>query len=94
MVELQFAVAMAGGVLNTINTRLDADTIAGIIAHAEPAIIVVDAELTAQLELALTQINGRKKQIIVIPCHEHEASRCHFPEEILYDDFLEPRRPT
>ena len=59
--------------LNTINTRLDADTIARIIAHADPAAIVVDVELTAQLELALTQTNGRKKQIIVIPCHEHEA---------------------
>ena len=88
MVELQFAVAMAGGVLNTINTRLDADTIARIIAHADPAAIVVDVELTAQLELALTQTNGREKQIIVIPCHEHEAPRCHFPEEVLYDDFL------
>ncbi len=93
MVELQFAVAMAGGVLNTINTRLDKDTIAGIIAHAEPAVIVVDAELTAQLELALTQINRNEKKLIVIPCPEHEASRHHFPEEVLYDDFLESGDP-
>ena len=93
MVELQFAVAMAGGVLNTINTRLDTDTIAGIIAHAEPAVIVVDAELTAQLDLALTQIKRNEKKLIVIPCPEHEASRHHFPEEVLYDDFLESGDP-
>lgn len=36
MIELQFSVAMAGGVLNTINTRLDPETIAGILDHAEP----------------------------------------------------------
>jgi fatty-acyl-CoA synthase len=41
MVELQFSVAMAGGVLNTINTRLDPETIAGIIDHAEPVALVL-----------------------------------------------------
>ena len=34
MYELHFAVPMAGGVLNTINTRLDAETVAYIIDHA------------------------------------------------------------
>ena len=93
MVELQFAVAMAGCVLNTINTRLDTDTIARIIAHAEPAVVVVDAELTAQLELALTEINTSEKKLIVIPCPNHEVSRHHFPKEVLYDDFLESGDP-
>jgi len=35
MYECHFAVPMAGGVLNTINTRLDADTVAYIIDHAQ-----------------------------------------------------------
>ena len=35
LVECHFGVAMAGGVLNTINVRLDASTIAYILNHGE-----------------------------------------------------------
>ena len=35
MYEAHFGVAMCGGVLNAINTRLDADTVAFILRHAE-----------------------------------------------------------
>ena len=35
MIEAHFAVPMAGAVLNTLNTRLDAKTIAFMLAHAE-----------------------------------------------------------
>ena len=38
MFECQFAIAMAGGVLNTVNIRLDAETIAYIFEHAEKCI--------------------------------------------------------
>ena len=45
MFEAHFAVPLAGAVLNTINTRLDAQTIAYIIDHAETRLLVVDREL-------------------------------------------------
>ena len=45
MFECQFAVPMAGCVLNSINTRLDADTIAYIIDHGESQLMIVDREL-------------------------------------------------
>ena len=36
MIDAHFGVPMTGAVLNTINTRLDAATIAFILDHAEP----------------------------------------------------------
>ncbi|KAL3525100.1 hypothetical protein ACH5RR_013472 [Cinchona calisaya] len=40
--EMHFAVPMAGAVLNTINTRLDAKTIATILKHSEAKVFFVD----------------------------------------------------
>ena len=48
MIEAHFAVPMSGAVLNTINTRLDTDTIAYIFEHAESKAIIIDAELSPQ----------------------------------------------
>ena len=66
MVEMQFSVAMAGGVLNTINTRLDPETIAGIFDHAEPAVLVVDSELCTVVVQALSRATHKPGRIIVI----------------------------
>ena len=46
MVEAHFAVPMSGAVLNTINTRLDADTISYIFEHGEAKVVIIDAELS------------------------------------------------
>ncbi|CAN4104464.1 unnamed protein product [Withania somnifera] len=42
--EMHFAVPMAGAVLNTINTRLDAKNIAIILKHSEAKVFFVDYE--------------------------------------------------
>ncbi|XP_010250381.1 PREDICTED: probable acyl-activating enzyme 5, peroxisomal [Nelumbo nucifera] len=42
MYELHFAVPMAGAILNTINTRLDARTISILLRHAESKLVFVD----------------------------------------------------
>jgi len=44
MLAAHFAVPMAGAVLNTINTRLDAATVAWIVQHCEARMLLVDAE--------------------------------------------------
>lgn len=50
--ELHFAVALTGGVLNTLNTRLEADTIAYILDHADTKLVIVDQELIPLLTAA------------------------------------------
>ena len=47
MIEAHFAVPMAGAVLNTLNTRLDAKTLAFMLEHAETKVLLVDPEFSA-----------------------------------------------
>ena len=47
MFEAHFAVAMAGAVLNTINTRLDAATVGYILDHAETRVMLLDRQFAA-----------------------------------------------
>lgn len=61
MVEAHFGIPMSGAVLNTINTRLDADTISYILDHGEAKAFIVDGELAPQ---AAQAIQGR--HILVI----------------------------
>jgi fatty-acyl-CoA synthase len=57
MVEAHFGVPMAGAVLNALNTRLDAETIAFMLDHGEARLVIVDPEFapTIQKALALRQ---------------------------------------
>lgn len=57
--ECHFAVPMAGAVLNTINTRLDADTVAFILGHGEARVLLVDAELAALARAALAKTEAK-----------------------------------
>lgn len=63
MVEAHFAVPMAGAVLNTLNTRLDAKTLAFMLEHAESKVLLVDPEFSSIAAEALSLI---QHQIIVI----------------------------
>ncbi len=47
MLEAHYGVPMLGAVLNTINTRLDAATIAFQIDHGEAKVLIVDREFAA-----------------------------------------------
>ena len=53
MVEAHFGVPMSGAVLNTLNTRLDAETLAFMLDHGEAKVLIVDPEFTAVMAKAL-----------------------------------------
>ncbi len=59
MLECHYGVPMAGAVLNTINTRLDAGTIAYILDHGEAKAVVVDREFMPVLRVALAQCKAK-----------------------------------
>ena len=42
MVDVHFGVPMVGAVLNTLNTRLDAEAIAFMLAHGEAKVLITD----------------------------------------------------
>ena len=65
MFESHFSVPMAGAVLNTINTRLDAATVAYIIDHGESKVFICDRQLWPVLEEALQSCSLTPEIIII-----------------------------
>ena len=64
--EAHFGVPLSGGILNTINTRLDADTVAYILDHGGAKVLIVDTEFAAVMREALKRMTGAKPLIIDI----------------------------
>ena len=58
MFEAHFGVPMTGGVLNTLNTRLDAEAIAFMLEHGEAKVLITDTEFSPTVEKALAQLAG------------------------------------
>ena len=58
MIEAHYGVPMAGAVLNTINTRLDAAIVAFGLDHAETKVLIIDREFSkvAKEALALAKV--------------------------------------
>ena len=69
MLEAHFAVPMAGAVLNTLNTRLDAKTLAFMLQHAESKVLLVDPEFSSLAQEALALID---QEILVIDVADTE----------------------
>jgi len=64
MNEVHFAVPMAGAVLNALNIRLDASSIAFQLDHGGAKIILVDPEFAGVIAEALTLMTGPKPLVI------------------------------
>ena len=61
--EAHYAVPMVGAVLNTINIRLDVETIAYILEHSEAKALITDTELSPTVKKSLEKLN---KDILII----------------------------
>ena len=59
MVELHFGPAMFGAVLNTLNTRLDAEAIAFMLDHGEAKVLFTDREFSPTIAKALKLAKAR-----------------------------------
>src|SRR6201991_747387 len=64
MNEVHFAVPMTGAVLNALNIRLDAASIAFQLDHGGAKIILVDPEFSGVTTDALAQMSGPKPFVI------------------------------
>jgi fatty-acyl-CoA synthase len=64
MFEAHFGVPMCGAVLNTVNTRLDAEAIAFILNHAEAKAVLVDPEFSEVVGTAI-KMTGRDDMLVV-----------------------------
>jgi fatty-acyl-CoA synthase len=66
MVECHFGVPMTGGVLNTLNTRLDVETLAFMLEHGEAKVLITDTEFSPAIAAALKRLPRKPLVIDVI----------------------------
>ena len=85
--EAHYSVPMTGAVLNTINIRLDAKTIAYILDHSEAKVLVVDRQLHTEVNKAISFL---KRKIIVIDINDKYADQSKLKKigNLEYEDFL------
>jgi len=93
MLEAHFGVPGCGAVLNSINTRLDAATVAFILQHAESRLFIVDRGLAPVARAALDSMTQRLRVVWVDDPH---AQGVEPVGDMEYEDFLAtgaPERP-
>ena len=59
MMEAHFGVPMLGAVLNTLNVRLDAETLAFMLKHSEAKVLITDREFSGVIAKALSLMDHR-----------------------------------
>ncbi|MCR9218984.1 MAG: acyl-CoA synthetase [Alphaproteobacteria bacterium] len=89
--EAHFGVLMTGGVLNAINTRLDAATIGFILKHGEADVLLTDTEYAPVMREALAH-SGR--DIAVVDIDDPEGPGGERIGEIEYEGFLAGGDPS
>jgi len=85
MYEAHFGVPMTGAVLHSINTRLDADTIAFQLQHCEAKILLTDIEASKTIGAALAQLENPP---VVIDIDDPFSDGGDKLGELAYEDFL------
>jgi fatty-acyl-CoA synthase len=91
MNELHFAVPMTGAVLNTLNIRLEANTIAFQLDHGGAKIILVDPEFTGVISEALALMKGPKPVVIDVDDAVYPGKRIG---ELEYEDAVAQGDPN
>ncbi|MBZ8118721.1 AMP-binding protein [Roseovarius sp. LXJ103] len=64
--EAHFGVPAAGAVLNTINTRLEVDTVAYILEHGDAKVVLVDPQFLSLAESAIAHMEGHAPLLIEV----------------------------
>ena len=86
MIEAHYGVPMAGAVLHSLNTRLDAATIAFQLDHAEAKIVITDVALLPRVREALAMAESTPR-LIVYDDAEYDGPRSAY-DETEYEAFI------
>ena len=90
MLEAHYGVPMCGAVLNALNYRLDAATIAFILGHGEAKILLTDREFSPVIKAALAEYES---PITVIDIDDPYAEGGELIGESDYESFLKEGDP-
>ena len=86
MLEAHFGVPMAGAVLNTLNTRLDAEAIAFMLRHGEAKVLLTDREFSKVVGQALAMLGADAP--LVIEVEDDEAPAGEYLGQLSYEALL------
>jgi len=86
MLEAHFGVPMTGAVLNTLNTRLDAEAIAFMLRHGEAKVLLTDREFSKVVGQALAMLGADAP--LVVEVEDEEAPAGEYLGQISYEALL------
>ncbi|MEY4753338.1 MAG: hypothetical protein RJA44_1013 [Pseudomonadota bacterium] len=86
MFEAHFGVPMCGAVLNTLNTRLDAEAIAFMLQHGNAKVLLTDREFASVVGKALAMLGPKRP--LVIEVEDDEAPSGKTLGELSYEQLL------
>ena len=92
MLECHYGIPMTGAVIHSINTRLDAKTIAFQLDHANAKVFIFDSEFKILAEKVLKL--SKKKPLVIAyndPEYNHETKAKNFQD---YEEFLKKGDPN
>ncbi|MYM57432.1 AMP-binding protein [Thalassovita mangrovi] len=90
--EAHFGVPACGGVLNTINTRLEPDTVAYILDHGQAKVVLCDPQFLPMLAEAVEIMDGAAP--IVIEVADDQAGVHALSDHMEYEALLQTGDPA
>lgn len=85
MIEAHFGVPMLGAVLNSLNVRLDADTVAYMLEHSETKVLIADREYGAVVKEALSLL---EQPPLLVEVDDPEYGEGELLSELEYETLL------
>ncbi|HEX8010178.1 MAG TPA: acyl-CoA synthetase [Casimicrobiaceae bacterium] len=91
LLEAHYAVPALGAVLNALNYRLDARTIAFCLAHGEAKALITDAEFAPTIKAALGEL---RRELLVVDIDDPEGPRGEALGTLRYEALLAEGDPA
>ena len=85
-VEAHFGIPASGAVINAINVRLDADTVAYILGHGGAKAVLCDTAFLPLLNDALSRLDGEAP--LIVECSDPENGVEATGDHLTYEDLL------
>ena len=90
LLEAHFGVPLCGAVLNALNIRLDAKTIAFILSHAEAKVLITDREFSSVVSQALSELDSKP---LIVDIDDPLSKSGDLLGEVTYEQMLSEADP-
>lgn len=84
LLESHYSIPMVGAVLNAVNTRVDAGTLAFILSHGESRILLYDTEFEPLVRQALATLDSPPLLVAIV----REGGAVQAPQVLLYENIV------